>query len=470
MSRATGIGSKAARPTNARNRIHVEEFKADDYFVTAVYHDNRHWRHMRPRKSGASFWVERNSEGLFGPVSSADEKWLDSIWKRSEEFPKVLRFPRRDEECEKLITNLWTSQQDGDTELIQHYLSGIQKRITKPPYQYKPELADSQKWSSLPRFDPSKVERTQWLIKEFIAERNIQLVFGERGSFKSTLFLFAARAVASGEEFLGAKTQRRRVLYLDYENPANVIKARNDDLNLDLPNNPNLAIWDRSGNEGMPRPGDPRLRSIVIQCVAETGYGPWIIFDSWSSLLKPGEGGEHTGQTAPIYAELRELCDLGATITVLDHSRKYERDVVYGGADKEAKVDSIHNLQTTDNPHRPQNMVVRVESWLKRYAPKGAGVFAFEITSRKGKDGEWHVSDLILVADPVAEVIRQKRDLLRDLIRANPEAGQESLALLAAKKGLARDEAISLLKKGDGKYWTVQKSAHGKYTYRLRKP
>jgi hypothetical protein len=76
-----------------------------------------------------------------------------------------------------------------------------------------------------------------------------------------------------------------------------------------------------------------------------------------------------TGQTAPIYLQLRKLADLGATITVLDHSRKYERGVIYGGQDKEAKVDSIHILLPYENKARESNAIVRVQSWLK--CPEG---------------------------------------------------------------------------------------------------
>jgi RecA-family ATPase len=150
---------------------------------------------------------------------------------------------------------------------------------------------DSRDWRSLPdlgqfaELDPEQVPKTKWLLESFLAEKSIQLVFGERGSFKSTLLLAAARAIADGEEFLGLKTRRHRVLYLDYENPADIIKARNDDLSLDLARNQNLKVWDRFGPQPTPRTDDPWLEAIVRECVADTSHGPWIIFDSFASLL-----------------------------------------------------------------------------------------------------------------------------------------------------------------------------------------
>ena len=118
------------------------------------------------------------------------------------------------------------------------------------------------------------------------------------------------------------KSRRRRVLF-DYENPDHIVKTRSDDLNLNLSDSQNLKIWNKFGPQPPPRPDDTMLEALVKECALETGYGPWLIFDSWASLLKAGDGGEFTGQIAPIYAHLRKLADLGATVTVLDHSRKY---------------------------------------------------------------------------------------------------------------------------------------------------
>jgi len=424
------VDSEGGNTTGLIDEIRIEHYKTRDHCVFSVYLGNRNWKRLNRRKKGnGGLWVECPLRGPNIPATEEDKCWLNNVWENAEDYPKVERFPR-----------------EGG--------------------QFSVPSLDLLCWEDIPRYNPRQVGKTRWLIESFLAERSIQLVFGERGSFKSTLLL-AAKAVANREEFLGMKTRRRRVLYLDYENPADVIKARNDGLGLNLPENPSLAIWDRFGRYPLPGPGEFALEYLVKTCVAETGHGPWIIFDSWSSLLRPGEGGEFTGQIAPIYAQLRKLVDLGATISVLDHSRKYDAQTIYGGQDKEAKVDTIHNLQTFENRLRPENAIVRVESWLKRFAPKGAATFAFEVRNKKDDNGEWHVTGLKLVRDPVEEQKREKREFLRDLIRKNPDLGQEKLAILAAKKGLARDQAIEILKSGTGKYWEVNKSAHGKYCYQL---
>jgi len=323
-------------------------------------------------------------------------------------------------------------------------------------------------WDNAPRFDPNAVQDTKWLVETLFAEGTVSLIYGPRGAFKSTFVIAACGAVASGEEFLDMKTRKRKVLYLDYENPPDVIKNRVIDLRLGLPENENLVIWDRFGSQPPPHPGDPRLQQFVRQCIEEFHRRPWIIFDSGSSILRRGEGGETTGQTAPLYTDVRKLCDAGATISILDHTRKYEEEIIYGGQDKEAKADTLHNFIVHKNTIRTERPILRVQSWLKRYAPEGEGRLAVEVQCFKDKNGKWHVTGFKPTEDPIVEEKKRYRQTLRDLIRDNPDSSQRELGNLAAKRdGFSRDSAEAMLKAGIGKRWTVTKGAKGKLTYRL---
>ncbi len=323
-------------------------------------------------------------------------------------------------------------------------------------------------WDNVPRFDPTAIQDTKWLVEPLFAEGTVSLVYGPRGAFKSTLLLAACGAVATGDEFLGMKTRKRKVLYLDYENPPDVIKNRAIDLHLGLPENKNLIIWDRFGSQPPPHPGDPMLHQFVKHCIEKFDRRPWIIFDSGSSILRRGDGGETTGQTAPLYTDLRKLCDAGATISILDHTRKYDGEIIYGGQDKEAKADTLHNFIVNKNTTRPERPILSVQSWLKRYAPEGEGRLAVEVQSFKDEDGKWHVTGFKPTGDPILEQKKRYRHILRDLIRENPDSSQRELSKLAAERdGFSRDKAEAMLKAGIGKHWTVAKGAKGKLTYRL---
>lgn len=410
-------------------KIRIEHYKTGDRHVFSVYRGDRNWKRLGSGKGGKSpEWVERHLGGPNTTASAEDKHWLNHVWKDSDDYRTLERFPRERGQLSVPSLDLLT-------------------------------------WEDIPRIDPSQVGPTNWLIESFLPEGSIQLVFGERGAFKSTLLLFAAGAVANGEPFLGMKTLPTRVLVLDHENPASIIGARNDDLSLNLPTNPNLAIWDRFGPYPIPRPGDLSLETLVQYCIRDTGRGPWIIFDSWTSLLRPGEGGEFTGQIAPLYLHLRRLTDLGATITIVDHTRKNDRSVLYGGQDKEAKADSIHNLLLIPNKAKPHEPIIRVESWLKRYAPDGEGSFAFQVQSARHSKGDWHITGLVPAGDPAEAELRGKVRIISKLILQNPNLGQEALARRAIAEGMSRDQAIAILKDGTGKHWRLKKTTHNKSSY-----
>jgi hypothetical protein len=455
------------RATQACEEVFVEEYTTTTYHVFSVYYKRQNWKFLQPLGGGeAAHWIKPQPGQLDGPVTKNEESWLNGIRRHSQDYPKVIRSCRKDQRGEELISQMADAHRTGQSNLLALRLEQLQKHLVSTRHAI--EWSTALTWATIPRFSPLAFKGSKWLIDSFLAERTIQLIFGERGAFKSTLLAFAGKAVAAGEEFLGMKTRQRRVLYLDYENPANVIKARNDDLQLGLPQNPNFAIWDRFGKHSLPKPGDSSLETFVKNCVEETSYGPWIILDSWSSLLKSGEGGEITAQTAPIYIHLRRLADLGATLTMVDHTLKYDRRTVYGSQDKEAKVDSIHYLLLYENELRPQNSIVRVESWLKRQAPKGEGAFSFEVQSEQDKKGEWHIMGLVPAEDPELKKERHNIELLQELIRNNPHASQSELTDLASSRRLARDRAAELLRSGTGKYWDRTKSRHNKLVYSVR--
>ncbi len=464
MSQQISADAEILGVANSSTGIRVDEYKLQDSVVLTVYSHNRRWKRLRPINStGPAQWYELDINGNRSLVSEKWKKRLERIRKRRDFYPRVRRFPRPDEKGDRLLSDFANAHANGQIDVAVALLDQIKNHLRSSIAL----VEGGSIWATLPRFDPILVRKTKWLISSFLAEGSIQLVYGERGSFKSTLMLAAAKAVANREEFLGLKTRRRRVLYLDFENPADVIKARNDDLGVGLPENENLVVWNRYGEQSTPRPGDPLLEAIVSNSIAETGHAPWIIFDSWASLLKPGEGGEVTGQIAPIYLHLRKLADLGAAITIIDHTKKSDPETLYGGQDKEAKADSIHNLIIFPDKTKQSHPIIRVDSWLKRYAPEGAGSFAFEVQGEQDDKGNWHIVGLAPAQDPAETKLQEQIDLLRNLIRQNPNSGQQELARLAAEQEIPRDEAVKLLKDGVGKYWQFRRGSHNKSSYSL---
>jgi AAA domain len=312
-------------------------------------------------------------------------------------------------------------------------------------------------WKGIPRLDLSKIKDSRFLIPLFLVEANIQLIFGTFGTRKTTVLLLAAWAVARGADFFGKKTRQRWVLYLDYENPSGVLKSYCKDLGID-PSDPAFTIWDRSEGPA-PLPGDPALPEFIRRCKKVTGRYPWIIFDSWTSLLKSGESGDRIGEAAPIFQAIRAYRDLGATCTIIDHTGKDKRmREPIGTSAKMTQMDTSHFFtvqeEETSLDLDSSRTVIRIESFLKRHAPKDIGTFSLEIRAAVDKKGKWHTTSVEPTKDKLVLKLEHQIELLKRLIRNNPRAGQNELAELAAKeKIMGRDPARKLLHEGMGRYW-----------------
>jgi AAA domain-containing protein len=316
-------------------------------------------------------------------------------------------------------------------------------------------------WNKLPRYNPATAPKTKWLCENFIPERSITFIVADAGSYKSTFMLALCKAISRGEDFLDLATRSRRVLYLDNENPPDVLRERNEAMRLELEANKRLRVWSMYGGVPLPKLGSPDLREIVKKSVAENRK-PLIVFDHWASFLKPGDGGETTGQTSALLQELKYLCGLGATAVVLAHTLKYDPTTWYGGADIKAKADAMHTFVRKEDPVHPDRCIISIECFLKRHG--GLHSFAIQPIIKNRR-----VIGFRSVEDP-RKIERQKKiEKLRGLIKNNPDASQRELANLATAEGFGRDEAEALLKQGIGKFWKVRKGPRTKMIYVLRK-
>lgn len=338
---------------------------------------------------------------------------------------------------------------------------GAHRRLEELAPEVNVQQSGQYDWESLPRFDPSAAPETKWLYEEFIPERAITFVVADAGSFKSTFMLALCTAISTGEDFLDRATKKRRVLYLDNENPPDVLRERNEAMELELEANKRMRIWSMYGGVPLPKLGSPELREIVKASVAENRK-PLIVFDHWASFLRPGDGGETTGQTSALLQEMKLLCGLGATIVVLAHTLKYDKTTWYGGADIRAKADAMHTFIREKDPVHPDRTIIRVECFLKRHGCERT--FAIQPIIRDGR-----VAGFRSVEDPKKHERKMNIEKLRDLIKKSPEASQRELSNLATAIGFGRDEAESLLKRGIGKYWKVRTGPRGKMIYRLPK-
>jgi AAA domain-containing protein len=333
-----------------------------------------------------------------------------------------------------------------------------------------PRLDAERLWKGISWLDFSKIKNPRPLIDNFLMEGTTQLCYGKFGTRKTTIHLKAAWSVSQGIPFLGMKTRQRAVLYLDYENPAGVLKQYCDDLGIDS-SGPMFKIFDRAAGPP-PKPGDPKLNQFIHNCKKITGRRPWIIFDSWTSLLRVGASGNEIGDITKIFRAIREYCDKGVTCTIIDHTGKKGGKDPIGSSAKMSQMDTAHLITIKTNKDisgKSSVSTVRVENFLKRFAPEGVGTFSIEIKAALNEKGHWHTTSIQPTKDRSVRRDEKRVSAMQYLISKNPTKGKEDLVKKAVKAKLeSRDDARRLLEEGTGTFWKlVTKKNSNKQVFRV---
>jgi hypothetical protein len=328
-------------------------------------------------------------------------------------------------------------------------------------------------WKSIPWLDFSKIKDHHPLIENFLMEGTTQMCYGKFGTRKTTLHLLAGWSVSQGKPFLGMETRQRVVLYLDYENPAGVLKAYCEDLKIES-ESPTFKIWDRHSGGVPPKPGDPRIDAFITTCKNLTGRCPWVIFDSWTSLLRAEDNDNSGTHVTKIFRALREYCDTGATVTIIDHTGKFGGNEPIGSSAKMSQMDTAHLITARtikDITGKLSTTKVRVKNFLKRFAPEGEGTFSIAIKATKNSKGHWHTDSIETTTDRAVKQKERRIANMRHIISKNPTQGKEGLVKKAVEARMeSRDDARSLLEQGEGVYWKSVRKGQNKRVYRVVKP
>lgn len=223
-------------------------------------------------------------------------------------------------------------------------------------------------WDSIPSIDDLRPQPVKWLIKPILPDGGFVLAAGTPGSYKSFIALDIARAVATGESFaqLGRAVQRE-VLYIDLENPGNVIASRKKVLGIGEA--PKLRYWGR----WTPKPffgiEAPELRKYAA------AVRPLIVCDSFVRFHKGNEN--DAGEMAAAMAHFLDLTKAGATVLLLHHAGKDESKNVRGSTELEGAPDLAYRVSRTDD------RAVRLFQFKNRFGEEASfdlrlGEFGFE--------------------------------------------------------------------------------------------
>jgi hypothetical protein len=290
--------------------------------------------------------------------------------------------------------------------------------------------------------------RLRWLVPDLLAEGSVNLISSASGTGKTWFAYFLAGAVAHGWPAFGEDVKQRKVLYLDGENPAFVVKQRLYDLGIQ--ETPELKVW---GGWEVEPPGGPDHPLIIDFARKEH---PLLI---WDSLVEFHTGDEQSStQTRDFMRQFRNLANLGATVVILHHTGKSEKAQEYrGSSDIEAAVDmafklaavgsktELDRLTLTPFKTRLMPLPTRELRYVKR---KGFELSA--VLAKPGDDGP----------DAV--------EVVKEIVGANLRLNQTEITKRAKDAGIAKHKVEAALKRED--VFQVEQGTGNEHLYSLVPP
>ncbi|MBF0520551.1 MAG: AAA family ATPase [Nitrospirae bacterium] len=289
--------------------------------------------------------------------------------------------------------------------------------------------------------------KIEWALYGLIPLQSITLLAAPAGMGKTTLALQVAEAIATGAEFLGLKTTQRPVVYIDFENSLPVIAERLRRLVIKV-----INLW-LSSNKIPPS----RLDTKDVEYYKKLPAGAVLIFDTLRASHGLDENSSRDMQI--IMQKLKELRDVGFTIVLLHHTLK-ANDKQYKGStaildlcDQSlvlSKVRKGTDVELNDDTDTADFCYRVGTSQKTRYQPIKVHL---EFSPEKG---------FYRAADPVDTILEQ----IRDLILGFDKTPNQSAIVEAAKKlELSRKQVLTLLKKGNNRFWTADKGVKNTITY-----
>ena len=155
-------------------------------------------------------------------------------------------------------------------------------------------------------------EDFEYLIPGFLVPECVTTVVAPAGSGKTQLAMAMVVALSKGSRFLGADLKRRRVLYLDRDNPKQVLRKR-------------FRSWGATGCgdflKYMSRDEVPPLTDRAAWKTFPVGDFDVIVVDSFGSFSE-GVEDKHAGGTSRILAPILDVARKNAAVLLLDNTGK----------------------------------------------------------------------------------------------------------------------------------------------------
>ena len=283
----------------------------------------------------------------------------------------------------------------------------------------------------------------EWLVERHIPKGSITLVFGKGGIGKTWLLLDIARCIGSGNSFLGFKTNKAPVIFIDFENPLAVLNTRTRTLG----NAEEVHFW-RVNNDKMKAPKLDSKEWEMYKCLPE---GAVLIFDTLRASQSKDENASN--EMGLIMNRLKELRDSGFTIILLHHTAKNSDNVAKGSTAIVDLADHILGLTRVKKKKDGKEIVVDDDDndedtiyhfgvrEKPRYEP-----YHIYLTLNPDKGFE-------LAPDPQEGALKDMHEVLIEYEAMNMTSFIENCQ---NNLSVAKNKLRKLIDIGNGRYWDIE--------------
>jgi len=208
--------------------------------------------------------------------------------------------------------------------------------------------ATAKQWLILPtakQLRETEAIQAKFVCRPWIPHRAITEVFGRTGTMKTRLMIFLGKALSEGTHFLRKPTMKMPVYYIAYETPVEEFKDRFNVLDVK-----NLVLWHRGLKKYFPQiPPPPKLDDREFVSVFQGFPEGFFIFDSLKPGMRHGDIKENK-DLSRVFHNLRNLCDLGHTVILLNNTTKADEEKFTGGQTQEDEADQMLLLTIVKAP------------------------------------------------------------------------------------------------------------------------
>jgi hypothetical protein len=260
----------------------------------------------------------------------------------------------------------------------------------------------------------------EMILSPWLPEKGLAMVFAERGIGKTWIALNVAHAVACGGTFLGWRALRaRRVVYIDGEMPAQVLKDRYAAIvvgsDFDAPSDNFRLIAADLQPDGLPDLANPDTQQFYSDAIKDADL---IIVDNLSTVCRVLRENE-ADSFGPVQEWGLRQRAAGKSVLLVHHAGK--GGAQRGTSRKEDTLDTVISLR------RPLDYVASQGARFEVHFTKARGFY--------GDDAQPFEAQLIEGQWRIGEIVRDDGD---DALRALRSQGF-SFRDIANRTGLSKD-------------------------------